>query len=603
MALRDRGEQFSMVDQKSQTYRPRRAYVEPEVQPVEPDQPVMPYRDTARYVTPRAADQDRPTPLYRDETPPNGTAQKWTPNGTPQNGWSTGLSAGDARAAATPDLDPAPTEGSLLRPTTSPARHVPSGEEEITTILPRSRPSRQRIQAPLDAIDDYGEDERKPLGRRAKLALLIGVVAAVIVIGLLIGYAVLGGSDQPASQPSVTPPAGEKGPSSNPSQPPDQSGTALLSDASMLSPAQAKVIDSHRSWKVALTQPNTTENEPTAACFGGEPVQGQPTPQQKILRVLQSSGKQPALALHEATAYNSPEEAIQAYTVASKTLGGCEVAGSYIASGSSVTLVGNQSLGVIVKVKDGKKTQAHSIVLDRSGRVMNVLDVAQPSQAIAMLAVAKALRQVNSVQCRAAGGECGRTVAVKDSPPPMGGDEPGFLTTGDLPPAGPKIAPWVAAPIEQPQDDFKGSGCENVNWATISAKSKSSRVYLIQASGKNFFGLNEVVLTTKNAKAATKQVDQIKSALVKCKDSTLTASVTRPHKVTSIGAEGTRITGWTTVVSQKSIEGTARYRVGIVSAGPKVIYTFLNPRADYDFTNRQWNTVAVRAGERTTQVN
>jgi hypothetical protein len=55
------------------------------------------------------------------------------------------------------------------------------------------------------------------------------------------------------------------------------------------------------------------------------------------------------------------------------------------------------------------------------------------------------------------------------------------------------------------------------------------------------------------------------------------------------------------VVSQKSIDGTHKYRVGIVSAGKKVVYTFLNPRDDYDFTDRQWDTVAVRAGERATQ--
>ena len=56
------------------------------------------------------------------------------------------------------------------------------------------------------------------------------------------------------------------------------------------------------------------------------------------------------------------------------------------------------------------------------------------------------------------------------------------------------------------------------------------------------------------------------------------------------------------MVSQRSTQGTAKYRVGIVSAGPKVIYTFLNPRGDYDFTNRQWEAVAARAGERATQV-
>ena len=168
-------------------------------------------------------------------------------------------------------------------------------------------------------------------------------------------------------------------------------------------------------------------------------------------------------------------------------------------------------------VVDVSKDQVHSVVLNRTGRVINVLDAAQPSKALAIQAVAKALGQVNNVQCGAAGGECGGTAAVKDGPPPMGGDEPGFLATGDLPPAGDKIAPWVATPVESPRDEFKGSQCENVNWATKSAESKASRVYLVQESGANFFGLNEIVLTTKNTKAAGKLVDEIKSNLTRCK--------------------------------------------------------------------------------------
>ena len=144
---------------------------------------------------------------------------------------------------------------------------------------------------------------------------------------------------------------------------------------------------------------------------------------------------------------------------------------------------------------------------------MNVIDAVHPSEAIAISAVAKALAQVNGKQCDPAGGACRSDPLVKDGPPPIGGDEPGFFTSGDLPPAGRKVYPWVATPVEPPKDDFLGSQCEGVNWATIAAKSKSSRVYLIQESGKNFFGLNEVVLTMKDAKAAGKQVgrDQIQS--------------------------------------------------------------------------------------------
>jgi hypothetical protein len=483
-------------------------------------------------------------------------------------------------------------------------RRPPVEDDETTTILPRSRPTKHRTQA-LDAIDDYDDDEPTALGGRAKLALIIGAVAAVVVIGLVIGYSVLSVGSQPQSQPSVSPPAtAGTGAAGGAGQPAGQAGGALLTDSSMLSAGQAKTLAPDRKWKVVTTQQGAKPDGATAACFGGEPPEGRPTPQQELVRVLEGSGgKSAPKALHNATAYGSIGEASQAYVIASKTVGSCAVAGFYIESGRSVSSVGDQALGVVVMEVDGKKKQAHSVVVNRTGRVMNVIDALQPTRAIAIDAVAKALEQVNRVQCGAAGGPCDGRAAVKKGPPPIGGDEPGFLTVGDLPPAGPKVELWVATEVELPKAEFLGSQCEGVNWVTEKAKARTSRIYLLPESGKNFFGLNEIVLTMKDAKAAGKLVDRIKSSLSGCKSRKLTASVSKPKKVTSIGAEKTKVKGWTTVVSQKSTQGTAEYRVGIVSAGSKVAYTFLNPRGDYDFTNRQWNTVAVRAGERATQVN
>jgi hypothetical protein len=486
-------------------------------------------------------------------------------------------------------------------------------DDETTTILPRSRPTKHRTQA-LDAIDDYADDERTALGGRAKLALIFGAVAAVVVIGLVIGYAVLNAGSQPQNQPSVSaPPGGSAAPggaasggaaSGGAAQPPGQAGSTLLSDDSMLTAEQAKAIASDRKWKVVTTQPGAKADGLTAACFGGESVEGQPTPQQEIVRVLESGGGQSApKALHNATSYGSPEEASQAYAVASKIIGSCAVAGFYIETGHSVSGIGNQALGVVVMEVVGKKTQAHSVVVNLTGRVMNVIDAVQPTRAIAIDAVGKALAQVNKVQCGSAGGACDGRLAVKKGPPPMGGDKPGFLTVGDLPPAGPKVELWVATDVELPKADFQGSQCENVNWTTEKAKARTSRVYLLPESGKNFFGLNEIVLTMKDAKAADKLVSKIKSNISGCKSRRLTARVTDSTKVTSVGAQKTEVSGWTAIVYQKSTQGTAKYRVGIVAAGSKVAYTFLNPRGDYDFSNHQWNTVAMRAGERATQVN
>jgi hypothetical protein len=576
MALQTQGEQFSMVDQESQIYRPRRAFIESDVQST-PEMPATSHRENGRPIAPRVVDEDYPKPLYRDETRTNGR------------------SSPASRVAPIPELDP-PTD-ETLRPLTFTPRHTRGVDDETTTILPRSRAGQRPTRAPLDAIYDYDEDEPKRLSQHAKLALLIGAVATVAVIGLLIGYAVLATDNQPQSPPSVPPTASGNGTTSNAGQ--GQTGAALLTDATMLSPDQAKVLDRDRTWKVTSTEHNPSEDAPAAACFGGEPLVGLSAPQQKILRVLES-GKKAPVALHEATAYGSVDEAIQAYIIASKALGGCAVTGSYIESGHAVSGVGDQAAGVVVI--DVTKRQAHSVILNRTGRIVNIIDAYQPSKALAITAVAKALGQVNSVQCGPAGGECSGTARLKDGPPPMGGDEPGALAKGDLPPARAKIGPWVPTESEQPKAELKGSQCENVNWTTVPAKSKSWRVYLYPESGKNFLGLDEIVLTTKDAKAASKLVDQIKSDLVRCNNRALTASVSKPDKVTSIGADKIKIAGWTTVVSQKSTDGTAKYRVGIVAAGPKVIYTFLNPNNDYDMTRRQWDTVAVRAGERATQV-
>ena len=563
-----------MVDHKATTYRPRRAFIEPEIEPAEPKYPARPDRDSGMPIAPPVVDEEPPKPLYRDEPRTNG--------------WSSRAS----RAAPPPQADPDTDTSLPVTPRPQRPRRV---DEEATAILPRSRPGEHRSGAPLDAIDDY-DDERKPLSRRTKLALLIGTVSVVVVIGLLVGYAVVTAASQSQRQPSGG------GTSSNASQPPAQTETAVLTDASMLNPTQADILDRDRTWKVESTQPNPPEDAQTAACFGGTPAEGQPTPQQKIVRVLNGGGKNAPKALHEATTYLNVGDANQAYVVAAKTLGGCAVTGSYIQSGHAVSGVGDQAIGVVVM--DGNKGRAaHSVVLNRVGRLMNVVDATQPSQAVAIGAVAKALAEVNKVQCGPAGGECGGTPSVKDGPPPLGGDQPGFLATGDLPPAGAKPAPWTATEIELPKEEFKGSQCEkSVNWATVSAKSKSSRVYLIPDSGTKFFGLNEIVLTTKDAKAAGRIVDKLRSDLTKCEKTVLTATVSKPKKVTSIGAQNTKITGWTATVWHKSTLGKTKFRVGIVSAGPKVIYTFLNPQGDYDFSGAQWNTVAVRAGERATQV-
>ncbi len=566
---------------------------------------------------PNFDDEDAPKPLYRDEYPPR-TPYREEPavNGSGKsapapavNGGSTPLPAIPPPAAPPrPDGNDVGSDDTAIRSFTFAPRTRRNGEE-TTTILARSGSTARGRHAPSgpDQIDDY-EDEAdgRPIGERARWALAIGVIAAVVVLGLAIGYAVLGLGDQ--NRGTVPPPAestaGSVGPTptTSASEPPPPGG-ALLTPEMMLTAAQAKPIDSKRTWKETLTQRGASDDAPVPACFGGEPDPGQPVSQQKILRVLSSSGKGAPSALHDATAYATNEEAAQAFTVASRTLGTCPAAGTWIASGRSVRGLGDQSAGAVIAVVNGDTAVYHSVVISRTGRVLNILDAGRPSDGIPPADVAAALAEVVKKQCGPTGGKCDGEAQVRPGPPPLGGDQPGFLAAGDLPPVADSVAPWNAAPVELPQADFVGSSCENVDWTTVAAESRNARVYLHPDSGTTYFGVNQIVLSQKDAKSAKALVEKIKTNLEDCKERRLTATVSKPEKVTSVGARNTEVTGYTAIVQQKGTDGSDKFRVGIVHVGTKVAYTFANPKGDFDFTDNQWNTITVRAGERVTQVN
>ena len=605
-----------MVDQESRSYRPRRAFIEAEPEPTPPPDPVAAPAPTkvSRPVPPDLDDEDAPKPLYRDEYPPQALYRDEAPvNGgeTPPapavNGGSTPAPAAPPR----PDPNDVGSDDTAIRSFTFAPRTRRNGEE-TTTVLARSGSTARSRSAPSrpagpDAIDDY-EDEAdgRPIGERTRWALAIGVIVAVVVLGLAIMYAVLGLDENRGTAP---PPAAETtdasvgpAPTTSVSEPPSTGGALLTTDM-MLGAGQAKPLDGKRTWKETLTQRGASDDAPVPSCFGGEPDSGQPVSQQKILRVLSSSGKDAPSALHDATAYATAEEAAQAFSVASRTLGTCPAAGSWIASGRSVRGLGDQATGAVVSVVNGDTAVSHSVVISRTGRVLNILDAGRTGDGVPSAGVASALAEVIKKQCGPAGGKCDSDPQVRPGPPPLGGDQPGFLAPGDLAPVADSVSPWDAAPVELPKEDFVGASCENVDWTTVAAERRDARVYLHPDSGSAYFGVNQVVLTVKDAKAAKALVEKIKTNLGDCKERRLTATVSDPKKVSGIGARNTDVTGYTAVVEQKGTNGSDKFRVGIVQAGTKVAYTFANPKGDFDFTDSQWNTIAVRAGERATQVN
>ncbi len=373
-----------------------------------------------------------------------------------------------------------------------------------------------------DSIDDFSDiDEgRWRVGRRTKLALLIAGVAAVVVVGLAIGRAVLVG-DTPTTSPSTG--------SSATSAPSGVQPAELLNDDAMLNAKDAKRVSSDRTWKVASTQSGTTPESATPACLG-QPAEGQPMSALTMLRLLSANGKEPPGVLHQADAFATPDEAGQAFAVAAKTLGGCPQLGAYVQSGWSVTGLGDQAVGLVVVIGRAH----HSVVLNRTGRVTNVMDVARNGSPVEVAKVANALAAPTAVQCRNSGGACPKKVSVKPAPPPIGGDVPGFLAAGDLPPVAQTASLWVGDVPDVPRAGFAGSQCENVDWAKSPASARTARTYLLDQGPDPAFGLDEIILTMKNDATARKFVANLRTTVEKCPKRKLTASVRSPKSISGL---------------------------------------------------------------------
>jgi hypothetical protein len=157
-----------------------------------------------------------------------------------------------------PDANDVGSDDTAIRSFTFAPRTRRTGDE-TTTILSRSGSTARGRHAPSgpDQIDDYDEDEEesRPIGERARWALAIGVIAAVVVLGLAIGYAVLGLGDGRGTAPSARRDRPARSARRRPPAPPRcRRSTARADQRHDAGGRAGQAMDSKRTWKETLTQ-------------------------------------------------------------------------------------------------------------------------------------------------------------------------------------------------------------------------------------------------------------------------------------------------------------------------------------------------------------
>ena len=433
---------------------------------------------------------------------------------------------------------------------------------------------------------NVAEVEVKP-HRRRRVGLILGIVVIVVAAAVVAGLLRFGGDKEPTAQPR--PETGATTPSS------------MISKQTMLSPKNLQqVVD--EKWKVANDQPADDQDAPVPACLADGSGDA-PKPASAQVRTLTGGGSTDPTALHLAQAYTSPEDAIEAFAMYAKALGECNLKGSYISDSRVITGLGDQATAI--ELSDDVKDSYRAVVLNRTGRLVNVVDLTQSKDTPNLSKTAEAVGDLTNTQCTIAVGVCASDPSITLGPPPIGGDQPGFLALADIPQPSNGKGTWGGLEPGSPAD-VTTSGCENVDFGTLQADSRTARSYVLTDKPKGMpktFGLDQIVLSMRNKKDATSEVKQIVSSLKSCEDRLPTASVSGLSDVTGQGADDTDISGSVALVSQKvTASDTSRYRIGIIAAGDKLIYTFLPRDGDWDLTKDQWQTLTVRAGQRATQV-
>ena len=374
----------------------------------------------------------------------------------------------------------------------------------------------------------------------------------------------------------------------------------------MLTTAQAAGLVKGSSWKVTSDTEGLAEDSVTAACLA-KSAAAEPAADATRVRTLVGGGADAPAAFHQSDLYPTPADAVEAMSIRTKALGDCNTQFALLQGGAVGRNIGNAAIGVTLVVQDTPAAY-HTVMVNRTGRLVNVVDVTTPDaeQARAALGPVKVgdlLARITDRQCTFATGLCATNPSVNLTVPPIGGDTPGLLSTADVPRVGDSTGVWTPGEATR-KPKVTGSNCEATDFATIKGSTASlARTYIL-ADDPGLFGFDTVLITMRSETAARDLADDISTKIGACGDRLLTATVSDKTAFSGTGLRGAEIDGDTYVVTQKIDGGktSLRYRVGIGAVGTKVVYSFANPKGTTDFTDAQWSALNVRMGQRATQV-
>ncbi|PID51079.1 MAG: hypothetical protein CR980_00255 [Propionibacteriales bacterium] len=490
-------------------------------------------------------------------------------------------------------LDEAYLNAVPRRSATSPDFPVDPDSDEAKSMPARWFRSSSKSPDPdeLKQIEELSPEEAEAKRqKRKKLQLILGAAGAVLLVIVVIIAIVLSSSSSSPATNSASP----TGSASS-----DASAAPLLTKKDLMSEADADLILDDAGWKIAETTNKPAQSKQILTCISAsnEPA----TPTSSFLRVLTSATKTKAGILHRADGFASVAEAEEVYKSRLAQLASCNLVPSYIVKSASVTGLGDGA-AIQTVVNEEATGLYHTVLLARTGKVIDVIDAVNLKKVIPAKGVSRAAAKVVNLQCKRSEGACAKSPKVSTSTPLPTADKP-WLTASDLPRLTPGFGEWT--PTDPLALKSQGTGCENVTLANVAGpKTRQQRTYLLSKDRRapQRFGVDELIFTFSDSKAALKFSKTLKTSVAGCGKRLPTAKISDKADITEKGAKSAPISGWAAKVRQSTGQDTkVTFRVASVVSGSQVIYLISNPNDKFDFTQAKWTALAKRAGIRASQ--
>lgn len=422
--------------------------------------------------------------------------------------------------------------------------------------------------------------------RKPRLTPVMWVAAAVILAVVVFSIALVSTRKDPTVvTASVTP---------------TPSATPLVATSDLLSPAAAKPIAPKQTWSVVSTLDRLAKDSPQVACLVDLPTA--PNSVMTKQRTLRTGAATGLAALQQIDGYDSVADAERVFTLRGESFGRCNDIPTWIESAAGIKELGDQATAVTIVYQE-PTPEFHTVLMVRTGTVIDLFDVAQNDSAVAISSVAAAASTVVAAQCERADGSCAVKPAVIRAVPPKAGT-PGWMVESDLPRITPGAGAWVAT--ETSNIDTTGSGCENLSLASVSGPTtRKQRTYLLTQddAAPQDYGLDQINFTFPNATAAKAFATKLNTNIASCESRQTTASVSESASVSGTGAGSQAIAGTSNLVAQKAGGSqTALFRVGAASVGNDVVYVISNPTKGFGYPAETFSQLVLRAAQRASQV-